>query len=56
VEKVLEEQFGLAADRVTSVGYGEERPIATNDTVDGRATNRRVVGEISTVVKTMKTK
>lgn len=56
VEKVLEEQFGLAPDRVTAVGYGEERPIASNDTVEGRAANRRVVGEISTVVTVKVTK
>ncbi|MBO6575632.1 MAG: OmpA family protein [Rhodothermales bacterium] len=33
---------GLDANRFTSVGYGETRPIATNATEDGRARNRRV--------------
>ncbi|WP_428262479.1 OmpA family protein [Haliangium sp.] len=33
---------GVAADRLEAIGYGEERPIATNDTPEGRATNRRV--------------
>ena len=28
--------------RVTSVGYGETRPIASNDTEEGKAQNRRV--------------
>ncbi|MCK9521610.1 MAG: OmpA family protein [Proteobacteria bacterium] len=32
---------GIAADRIEAVGYGQERPIATNDTEEGRATNRR---------------
>jgi outer membrane protein OmpA-like peptidoglycan-associated protein/tetratricopeptide (TPR) repeat protein len=32
---------GIAADRLTSVGYGEEQPIDTNDTEDGRQMNRR---------------
>jgi len=32
---------GIAADRLTFVGFGEEQPIATNDTDDGRQLNRR---------------
>jgi len=32
---------GIAADRLTSAGYGEEQPIATNDTDEGRQLNRR---------------
>jgi len=32
---------GIAADRLTAVGYGEEQPIATNDTDEGRQMNRR---------------
>ncbi|MDQ3016698.1 MAG: OmpA family protein [Bacteroidota bacterium] len=34
---------GVDADRLTGVGFGEESPIATNDTADGKALNRRVV-------------
>lgn len=33
---------GVAADRLTSFGYGLERPIADNKTDQGRALNRRV--------------
>ena len=33
---------GVSASRLTAVGYGESRPIASNDTDEGRALNRRV--------------
>jgi outer membrane protein OmpA-like peptidoglycan-associated protein len=33
---------GVAADKISAVGRGEESPIASNDTPDGRASNRRV--------------
>ncbi len=33
---------GIVQDRLIPVGYGESRPIATNDTREGRANNRRV--------------
>jgi outer membrane protein OmpA-like peptidoglycan-associated protein len=33
---------GVAAGRITAVGYGEDRPIADNSTAEGRAANRRV--------------
>lgn len=43
VKDMLVNRFGIDASRLTSVGYGESKPIASNDTVDGRAQNRRVV-------------
>jgi outer membrane protein OmpA-like peptidoglycan-associated protein len=33
---------GIARERLQVEGYGEARPIASNDTDDGRAQNRRV--------------
>lgn len=33
---------GVATDRMTATGFGESRPVASNDTAEGRAQNRRV--------------
>ncbi len=33
---------GIAAERMTARGYGDERPVASNDTPEGRKLNRRV--------------
>jgi len=41
VRKVLIDS-GIAANRLTAVGYGPDNPIAPNDTNAGRAKNRRV--------------
>jgi len=35
-------RFGVAAERLTAVGYGESEPVADNETIRGRAANRRV--------------
>ncbi|MDG1164847.1 MAG: OmpA family protein [Porticoccaceae bacterium] len=47
VKQKLSADYGIAADRISSMGYGESRPIASNETDQGRARNRRVVGEMS---------
>lgn len=43
VKAMLVARFGIDASRLTAVGYGESKPIASNDTAEGRAQNRRVV-------------
>ena len=35
-------QNGVDESRITAIGKGEENPVATNDTEDGRAKNRRI--------------
>jgi outer membrane protein OmpA-like peptidoglycan-associated protein len=35
-------QKGIVATRITAVGYGESKPIAPNDTPEGKEMNRRV--------------
>ena len=42
VAATLVEHFGIEASRVSSAGYGLERPVATNNTAEGRAKNRRI--------------
>lgn len=47
VKSMLVNQFGIAPNRVSTVGYGFDRPIASNDTAEGRAMNRRVYAIIA---------
>jgi len=42
VRTALIEQFNVTQDRLTTEGFGETRPIETNETLEGRARNRRV--------------
>ena len=56
VKAALIANYGIAADRVNAVGYGEARPTADNSTADGRKKNRRVVGNVSTKVTTTETR
>ncbi len=44
-------KMGVKAARLKAVGYGEERPIASNRTEEGRASNRRVEFIIKTRTK-----
>lgn len=43
VARLLIEKYKMPAEHLGAVGYGGNRPIASNDTADGRAKNRRVV-------------
>lgn len=47
VKAKLVESFGIPANRVSTIGYGESRPVADNASEEGRAKNRRVVGELT---------
>lgn len=42
VSQYLTSEFGVPAFRITAVGYGETRPIANNETEQGRSRNRRI--------------
>ncbi|MEO9274424.1 OmpA family protein [Marinomonas sp. 5E14-1] len=44
---VLVNSFGISADRLNTVGYGEEQPLLNNDTEENRSINRRVTAVIS---------
>ncbi|NLQ18624.1 OmpA family protein [Marinomonas sp. M1K-6] len=46
IANVLIDSFRIHSDRVKGVGYGETRPVASNDTEAGRKQNRRVVAEV----------
>jgi chemotaxis protein MotB len=42
VVSFLHEEVGISPERMSAVGYGQFRPIATNETEDGRDQNRRI--------------
>jgi OOP family OmpA-OmpF porin len=50
VRQYLINNFGIKASRLTAVGYGLTKPIASNNTEEGRQKNRRV----QAVIKAMK--
>ncbi len=54
VMAAIVKDFGIAADRVSAVGYGADRPIADNKSKEGRAQNRRVTAEIEEKVTIQK--
>ena len=52
IKKILVDNFGIEAERLIIVGFGETRPIANNSCYLGRRKNRRV--ELRSVKKTEK--
>ena len=46
------EKRGILKSRIATIGAGETRPVATNDTSDGRAKNRRVELTLSPLAPT----
>jgi OmpA-OmpF porin, OOP family len=42
VKSVLVSQFNIDAARLTANGFGAGKPVASNDSAEGRAANRRV--------------
>ncbi len=49
-------RYGVAANRLSAIGYGESRPIASNNTADGKALNRRIEAEVSVMTQTQRTR
>ncbi|HKQ80892.1 MAG TPA: OmpA family protein [Steroidobacteraceae bacterium] len=42
VKDYLVRNAGVNVERISSIGYGEARPVASNETSEGRARNRRI--------------
>ena len=43
VRQYLIDKLGVSASRLTAKGYGESKPLADNNTAEGRQRNRRVI-------------
>jgi outer membrane protein OmpA-like peptidoglycan-associated protein len=43
IKKYFTDTFGISQERITAEGFGDTRPIASNDTPEGRRKNRRVL-------------
>jgi len=46
VVDVLVNEYGISAGRLQPKGYGESQPVASNDSKEGRAENRRVMATL----------
>jgi len=47
VKEYIIKNFGIDPGRIASNGYGEDKPIATNKTKEGKAKNRRIVANFT---------
>ena len=47
IRQYLLQTYGLPPNSVVAHGYGDAHPVASNDTADGRETNRRVVFKVT---------
>jgi len=52
LKQYLVKKFGIKASRIATIGYGFDKPVASNDTEEGRQKNRRA----EVFIETMKTK
>lgn len=46
VKEILVNEFGVAPNRISAIGYGESQPRASNDIAAGRRLNRRVIAVV----------
>jgi OOP family OmpA-OmpF porin len=49
VRSYLVEKFGIESSRLSTKGYGYTKPVATNETAEGRQRNRRIDAMIECV-------
>jgi OOP family OmpA-OmpF porin len=51
VKAYMVDKGGIDSGRMKAIGYGEEKPIASNSTKEGRAKNRRVEAAVDYVIE-----
>jgi OOP family OmpA-OmpF porin len=49
VKTYIVEKFNIDASRLSTIGHGESKPVASNETDAGREKNRRVIANIVTI-------